>query len=162
MKQLFNTYLSLEKRVSSTLRQWSSKLLFGAYGLIFTWYGLLKILGISPVEELVERATNWFFTHEFVITLGIWEVCLGLFLFIPKLRRIGLLLLFLQFPGTFMPLFTNPEDCFTVFPFGLTLEGQYIFKNLILIAGALVMVGNLQRKKEENCRHQHQSSKISA
>ncbi|MCB1110365.1 MAG: hypothetical protein KDK64_05240 [Chlamydiia bacterium] len=145
MRHLIEKYFALEKKISHTLRRSGPKLLFGAYGIIFIWYGLLKIIGISPVEELVERATNWFFTHEFVITLGIWEVCLGIFLFIPKLRRLGLLLLFLQFPGTFMPLFTNPEDCFTVFPFGLTLEGQYIFKNLILISGGLVMVGNLHK-----------------
>lgn len=146
MTQIKEKYFTIEKKVSHTLRRWGPQLLFGAYGIIFIWYGLLKIVGISPVEELVERATNWFFTHEFVITLGIWEVCIGVFLFIPKLRRLGLLLLFLQFPGTFMPLFTNPEDCFTVFPFGLTLEGQYIFKNLILISGGLVMIGNLHQE----------------
>ncbi|MDB2628287.1 hypothetical protein N9Y09_02030 [Candidatus Actinomarina sp.] len=32
-----------------------------------------------------------------------------------------------------------PEVCFTSFPFGLTLEGQYIVKNLIIISAALVV-----------------------
>ncbi|WP_420420580.1 hypothetical protein [Simkania sp.] len=139
-------YLNAEMKLSKTLRDFSPYLLFWVYGVIYFWYGLLKIFGISPVEELVQKATQWIFAHEFVIMLGLWECLLGLFLFIPRLRRIGLLLLFLQFPGTFMPLFTNPEDCFTVFPFGLTLEGQYILKNLILICGGLVMVGALHGK----------------
>jgi len=142
-------YLKGEKALSNALRHFAPTLLCWAYGIIYIWYGLLKIFGISPVEELVKKATDWIFAHEFVIVLGIWECLLGLFLFIPRLRRIGLLLLFLQFPGTFMPLFTNPEDCFTVFPFGLTLEGQYIFKNLILICGGLVMIGSLHGKSTD-------------
>ena len=48
-------------------------------------------------------------------------------------------------PGTFLPLVLFPEVCFTNFPFGLTLEGQYIVKNLIIISAALV-VGSTVRK----------------
>lgn len=117
-------------------------------GIIYLWYGALKVFGISPVEELVIRATDWVFSHEFVMFLGVWEVLIGLFLMIKKCRRVGIFLLFTQFPGTFLPLFTNPEDCFTSFPFGLTLEGQYIFKNLILIAVGLYLISTLHDKRE--------------
>ena len=50
-------------------------------------------------------------------------------------------------PGTFLPLVLFPEICFTNFPFGLTLEGQYIIKNLIIISAALV-VGSTVRDKD--------------
>lgn len=118
-------------------------------GVIYLWYGMLKVLGISPVEELVYHATHWLGTHQFVIFLGFWEVAIGLFLIIKRFNRLGLLLLFLQFPGTFLPLFLNPEDCFTIFPFGLTLEGQYIFKNLVLISVGFVLVGSLHPRVSE-------------
>ena len=49
-------------------------------------------------------------------------------------------------PGTFLPLILLPEVCFNNFPFGLTLEGQYIVKNLIIISAALV-VGSTVRNK---------------
>ena len=49
-------------------------------------------------------------------------------------------------PGTFLPLILLPEVCFTSFPFGLTVEGQYIIKNLIIISAALV-VGSSVRDK---------------
>ena len=78
-----------------------------------------------------------------MLFLGFWEISIGLFLFIKKMNRIGLLLLFLQFPGTFLPLFLNPEDCFTIFPYGLTLEGQYIFKNLVLLSAGFILIGSL-------------------
>ena len=49
-------------------------------------------------------------------------------------------------PGTFLPLVLLPEVCFNNFPFGLTLEWQYIIKNLIIISAALV-VGSTVRNK---------------
>jgi hypothetical protein len=42
-------------------------------------------------------------------------------------------------PGTALPLLILPKVCYTVFPFGLTLEGQYIVKNLALITAAVVL-----------------------
>ena len=42
-------------------------------------------------------------------------------------------------PGTFLPLFIIPEVCFHRAPFVLTMQGQYIVKNLVLIAAAIVV-----------------------
>jgi uncharacterized membrane protein YkgB len=140
-------YLHLEKKVSFYLKNRAIALLRLSMSLIYIWYGILKITGMSPVEELVFRATHWIGTHNFVIILGFFELIIGLFLATKKFLRIGLILLFLQFPGTFLPLFLNPEDCFTLIPFGLTLEGQYIFKNLILISAALVLISSLHNKE---------------
>ncbi|MBX7066359.1 MAG: hypothetical protein K1X28_03930 [Parachlamydiales bacterium] len=123
----------------------SLHLLRYSMSIIYFWFGALKIMGISPAEELVFRATHWTGVHNFVFFLGIWEVAIGLFLFIRKLYWLGLTLLFLQFPGTFSPLFLNPEDCFTVFPYGLTIEGQYIMKNLILICAGIVLASHLRK-----------------
>jgi hypothetical protein len=53
--------------------------------------------------------------------------------------RLTLLLLFLQMPGTALPIVVSPELVFTQFPFGLTLAGQYIVKNLALITAAIVI-----------------------
>lgn len=140
-------YLETEKKLSVYLKKYSIPLLRYAMGGIYFWYGILKVIGISPVEELVYQATHWIGVHNFVVFLGVWEMGIGLCLFIKPLKRIGLFLLFIQFPGTFSPLFLNPEDCFTTIPFGLTLEGQYIFKNLILFTAGLVLIGSLHRNE---------------
>lgn len=134
---------SFTTRFSAFLKNKSISILFIAFGIDYIWFGALKIFGSSPVEELVKRATAWAFSHEFVIFLGFWEVMIGAFLILKKFRKVGLYLLFLQFPGTFLPLITNPSDCFVNFPFVLTLEGQYIFKNLILIGASLVLYAQL-------------------
>jgi len=79
--------------------------------------------------------------------LGIWEVVIGITICIKPLIRVAIFLLLIQMPGTFLPLILFPEVCFTDFPFGLTLEGQYIVKNLIIISAALV-VGSTVRKDD--------------
>lgn len=140
-------YVRYDAAVTKWCKKWGPFFLSISFAIIFIWYGALKIYGISPAEELVKKATNWIFSHEFVVFLGVWEILIGLCILFRPLRRLGIVLLFLQFPGTFMPLFTNPEDCFTIFPWGLTLEGQYIFKNLILISSALVLIGTLAPSK---------------
>ena len=65
------------------------------------------------------------------------------------LIRIALLLLLIQLPGTLLPFFLLPEVCFTHFPWGLTLEGQYIIKNLFLLSAAFVIGGKVRHQKNE-------------
>lgn len=142
-------YLETERNLSNYFKGRSVSLLRYAMGIIFFWYGALKITGDSPVDELVMQALPWVKDHIFVSLIGIWEMAIGFFLFFRRFLRYALILLFLHFPGTFFPLFTKPEACFTWIPFGLTLEGQYIFKNLILISAALVILSALQNRPRE-------------
>ena len=115
-------------------------------GLIFVWFGFLKPFGISPAQELVTNTVYWFDDKvSFVKFLGWWEVAIGITMCIKPLIRISIFLLFLQMPGTFLPLVLLPEICFTNFPFGLTLEGQYIIKNLIIISAGLVIGGTVNK-----------------
>tara|TARA_B100000965_G_scaffold256245_1_gene215924 strand:- start:1689 stop:2153 length:465 start_codon:yes stop_codon:yes gene_type:complete len=114
--------------------------------VIFIWFGLLKTFGISPAQELVANTVYWFTNKSgFVIFLGWWEVLIGLTMLYKPMVRISLFLLFFQMPGTFLPLILLPEVCFTYFPMGLTLEGQYIVKNLIIISAALTITGSIRR-----------------
>lgn len=142
-------YLDKERKLSNYFKGRSISLLRYAMGLIFFWYGALKVSGHSPVDELVMEALSWARNPDFVKLIGVWEMAIGLFLFFKRFLRYGLILLFLHFPGTFLPLFTNPESCFTWIPFGLTVEGQYILKNLILVAGGLVIFSTLHNKTHE-------------
>lgn len=122
-------------------------------GIVFIWFGALKTVGdLSPAYDLVAATVYWLTPEIIVPILGWWEIAIGVCFLIPALTRIGLLLLALQMPGTFLPLILLPEACFTVFPLGLTLEGQYIVKNLVIIGAALVIGAGLTVKRplEEN------------
>jgi uncharacterized membrane protein YkgB len=112
-------------------------------GIIFIWFGLLKVFGNSPANDLITKTVYWFNPDIFIPILGVWEALIGLCLLVPTFIRAGLFLLALQMPGTFLPLVLLPEVCFTNFPFDLTLEGQYIVKNLVLIGAGLVVGSKL-------------------
>lgn len=114
-----------------------------ALALIFIWFGALKLLDASPANDLIRRTIYWLPPDLFLPILGWWEVAIGVCLLFRPLLRIGLILLFLQMPGTFLPLIVVPEQCFEKFPFVLTIEGQYIVKNLVLIGAALVVGGTV-------------------
>jgi uncharacterized membrane protein YkgB len=109
-------------------------------GIIFFWFGALKLFpDLSPAEQLVRQTIYFVDPDLFIPVLAVWEMLIGLGLITGLFMRLTLLLLFLQMPGTALPLVLLPEVCFTIFPFGLTLEGQYIVKNLVLITAGLVL-----------------------
>lgn len=143
---LWQKYLKKEAKFCLSFQEKSITLLRYAMALIFLWYGLLKVIDLSPVETIVSHASDLINGHGFFLFLGYWEIAIGLCLFIKKLNRLGLLLLFLQFPGTFLPLFLKPDVYFTIIPFGLTLEGEFIVKNLVFIAAGLVIFAFIHEK----------------
>ncbi len=82
---------------------------------------------------------------------------IGLGLLVGIRLREVLLLLFVQMAGTLTPVFLFPEEVFTRIPYAPTLEGQYIIKNVVLIAagivvGATVRGGRVVAEPEENGR----------
>lgn len=140
----------IDQRIAGFMDKYGRLFLRISLAIIFIWFGALKFLGMSPAEELVRRTVYWFQPDIFVPVLGWWEVAIGIGLLIRPLIRVSILLLFLQMPGTMLPLILLPDVCFTQFPLGLTLEGQYIIKNLILISAALVVGGTVRRKSHSD------------
>jgi uncharacterized membrane protein YphA (DoxX/SURF4 family) len=116
-------------------------------GIIFLWFGILKFFdGLSPAEDLVRNTVYFIDPDIFIPILALWESVIGLGLITGKYIRFTLLLLFLQMPGTALPLIILPEKVWKIFPYGLTLEGQYIIKNLVLISAGLVIGATVKRR----------------
>src|SRR5262249_12355265 len=59
--------------------------------------------------------------------------------------RLTLLCVFGHMAGTLLPLLFLPKETFRGSPLALTLEGQYIVKNVVLIGAALVLGGHSSR-----------------
>ena len=131
-------------RISEGMDKYCQPLMRYSIAFIFIWFGVLKPLGMSPEEELIKRTVYWISPHLFLPILGWWEVAIGLCLLYRPLIRIALLLLLLQLPGTMLPLILLPEICFTHPPFGLSLEGQYIVKNIFLVSAAFMIGGKIR------------------
>ncbi|AWB95637.1 DoxX family protein [Agromyces badenianii] len=112
-------------------------------GLVFLVFGALKFFpGLSPVEALVSRTWN-------VLSFGIvdgyaalaltatLEVFVGVALVTGLLLRIGLLALAVTFVGVFSPLVFFAGELFAAA--GPTLTAQYILKDVVLVAAAMVI-----------------------
>jgi uncharacterized membrane protein YkgB len=116
-----------------------------ALGVVFLWFGAIKFVpGWSPAADLaartIEQITFGIVTPEIGLPLlAAWESLIGIGLLLGRFLRLTLLLLFVQMPGTMLPLILFPSETFTAFPHAPTMEGQYIIKNLVLIAAAIVI-----------------------
>ena len=121
--------------------------------IIFFWFGLLKVLDVSPATELIIDTVFWmpFLKPEtWTIIIGYWEMAIGLCFLNKKTTLIAVVLMFLQMTGTFMPLVILPEITFqNSNPMLPTLEGQYIIKNIIIITAALI-IGRSYLKPNQN------------
>jgi uncharacterized membrane protein YphA (DoxX/SURF4 family) len=139
------TFQATDKRITAWLARYSIPLLRIGLGVIFLWFGALKFFpGMSPAQDLATRTIE-------VLTLGLmpaslsifvlaaWECLIGLGLIIGRGMRVVLLLLFAQMAGTVLPIFFFPQEVFLHIPYAPTLEGQYIIKNLVLVAAGLVL-----------------------
>jgi uncharacterized membrane protein YphA (DoxX/SURF4 family) len=136
-------------RVDRAITTWMARhgllILRIGLGIVFFWFGALKLEpGLSPAEDLVRETTYFVDPDWFLPVLALWEMAIGLGLIAGKFMRVTLLLLFLQMPGTALPLVIKPDAVWTTFPYGLTLEGQYIVKNLVLIGAGLVLGGTVR------------------
>lgn len=136
-------------RVDRAITHWMARhgllILRVGLGIIFFWFGALKLVpGLSPAEELVYNTTYFVDPDWFYPVLALWEMAIGVGLIFGIFMRLTLLLLFLQMPGTALPLVVLPEAVWTAFPYGLTLEGQYIIKNLALIGAGIVLGGTVR------------------
>lgn len=136
---------SVDRKITTWMADNGLTILRVGLGIVFFWFGALKLFpGLSPAENLVRNTVPFIDPDFFQVTLAIWEMLIGLGLFFGRYMRVTLLLLFAQMAGTALPLFVLPDAVWTVFPFGLTLEGQYIIKNMVLIGAAVVLGGTVR------------------
>lgn len=145
MPTLIPRFDRIDARISGWMARHGIRILRVSLGLIFLWFGALKFFpGLSPAEGLAERTIATLTggvvpAHVALLVLAVWETAIGLGLIAGRFLRTVLLLLFVQMVGTTTPVLLFPGQVFVSFPFALTMEGQYIVKNLVLVSAGLVI-----------------------
>lgn len=112
-----------------------------ALGVVYLWFGLLKIIDHSPAKDFIHTVYPFVPIQEFLLVLGIWEVAIGVGLLLKKCLRLTLGLLWLQMAGVFFAIIIAPSQIFVGSPFFLTMEGEFIVKNIVFIGASLVIGG---------------------
>jgi uncharacterized membrane protein YkgB len=124
------------------LHQWSIPALRVTLGLIFFWFGALKLLGASPILTILKQTYPFVPLMPFTIVLGVWEVLIGCGLMTKRALRCALVLLCFHLAGTFISLLFAPLLFFRHgSPLWLTVEGEFVAKNMVLMAAGLVIGG---------------------
>jgi hypothetical protein len=117
---------------------------FFSLAIVYGWFGILKVFGLSPASALVlallDKTMPWFPPHLFMPMFGAFEVLIALLFCFPVAIRWAIGLMGLHMVMVFLPLILLPGMTWSV-PFVPTLEGQYILKNVVLLALALGIVG---------------------
>ncbi len=117
---------------------------FGRFALfiIYFWFGILKVLGKSPASAMVlslEKITVPFIDPStFMILFGLFECLIGILFLFPRFRKLSISLFTLHMVSTVLPLFVLPHMAWSGYLIP-TLEGQYIIKNIALIAIVLTL-----------------------
>ncbi len=70
-----------------------------------------------------------------------------------KLVRIAFALIVIRLPFILLAFILMPDVCYVHFPFALTLEGQYLIKDLTLFAATIAIAGMLDKPSSSEVRH---------
>ena len=130
----------------------TTNLLKWTIGLVYLWFGALKFFsGLSPAEVLAKDTIHILTfglipDNVSIILLAIWEVAVGLMLLSGFFVRIAVKAAIVHIIFTFTPLLFFPELSFTHAPYGFTIIGQYIVKNLVFA----VAMGIILKEEQQN------------
>jgi putative oxidoreductase len=137
--------MTVRTRIMTWLSDHSIVALRVSLGLVFLAFGALKFVpGASPAQELAIRTVD-------TLTLGVVsgqaallltavaETFIGLTLVTGRMIRAGLAVLAASMVGILSPLVLFFGD---LVPGAPTLEAQYVFKDIVLVAAGLVVAGH--------------------
>jgi uncharacterized membrane protein YkgB len=121
--------------------------------VVFFWFGILKVFDLSPanplVAELLEKTLPFMTFETFIVLFGLYEMVIGVAFLIPRLERLAITLLIPHMITTILPLFLLPAVAWQSV-FVPTLEGQYIIKNILIIALAFVIGAHLKPMRRQS------------
>lgn len=111
--------------------------------VVYFWFGILKVVGTSPasplVASLLEHTLPFIKFPTFLVLFGLLEMAIGILFLIPRLEWLALALFIPHMITTCGPLVLLPPVTWQSF-LTPTLAGQYIIKNVVLVALALSIV----------------------
>lgn len=110
-----------------------------ALAVVYVWFGVLKLIGASPVADLVAGMLPFLPANVAVIGMGVVEVVLGLALAIGLLVPWVSAVMIGHLLGTFLVFIVQPATAYVGTPLTPTFEGEFIAKNLVLITGLIVV-----------------------
>lgn len=104
--------------------------------MVYVWFGFLKLFGLSPVDSLIQRFYAPMVSIPLYCVLTAFEVLVGILFVFGWKKKIMALLIMGHLLGTMCILITAPEIAYEPFAPILSMEGEFVAKNLVLLATA--------------------------
>jgi len=146
-KSTSRSLLHWDEKIITIFKQTYIPLARIALFVVFFWFGIIKLAGFSPATPLAAAltaqtiGTEWF--DIAFKALAFIECLIGLLFLVPKAVRIVVPLLFVHMVIVCAPLVLLPELTWQT-AFVPTLEGQYIIKNIVIVALAFGVAAHTQ------------------
>lgn len=136
-----------EQAVLDVLARYGILALRLSLAFVYVAFGALKIVGLSPVADLVASMVPFLPAETAVIAMGVFEVVVGALLavgvFVPWVAAAQVVHLL----GTFLVFLVHPALTYSDGnPLALTVVGEFIAKNVVLIAGLFVVAAFSRRR----------------
>ncbi|MDP8908386.1 MAG: DoxX family protein [Chloroflexota bacterium] len=148
---LTDTFETVEEKLHGVLVRHSITALRVSVGVVFVGFGLLKFFpGVSPAEDLSITTID-------LLTFGVvpWrvgiiliaglEVFIGVCLLASRWMRVAVWFLAIEFVGILAPLVLLSGRLFSGPGGAPTLEGQYVLKDIILVAAGMTIAAGTFR-----------------
>lgn len=114
-------------------------------GIVFVWFGALKVAGVSAVGGLVAATVPFVDSAWFVPALGVVEILTGVAFATGRFLRVVLPVFAAHMAGTFLVLIVLPDVAFQGGnPLVLTAVGEFVVKNLVLLSAGLVVAAGVK------------------
>jgi uncharacterized membrane protein YkgB len=146
---------TLDLAIIGYLRRWFLPAARLAIFLVYFWFGILKLFNLSPAgplaTALVAKTVGASHFHTLFILLALYECLIGVLFLFPKATRVVIPLLLIHMIIVCSPLLLVPDLAWSR-AFVPTLEGQYIIKNLAIIALAIGVAAQTRPLAKANKR----------
>lgn len=151
MHRMTDAFTDIENMLHSMLVRHSVTALRVAVGLVFLGFGVLKFFpGVSPAQGLA-KTTVELLTFGLVaggvglVVIALLECFIGICLLANRWMRLAVWLLAGQLVGVLAPIVLLTDRLFAGPHHAPTLEGQYVLKDIILVAAGMVIVAGTFR-----------------
>lgn len=140
-----STVARFDLKFISLLKRYQLLIARTAIFLVYFWFGIIKLLGLSPAtplaESLVSKTVGAQHFDTLFIVLAVFECVIGILFLFPKATRIVFPMLLAHLAIVSSPLVLLPGEIWVGFLVP-TLEGQYIIKNILVVALAVAIAAN--------------------
>lgn len=121
--------------------------------IVFFLFGFLKLIGASPANQLAlgfaEHMGAGAVAHEMYYALAVVECAIGLLFLLPRYTVLATVIMLVHMALVSAPIVLYPQAVWSSW-FVPNLEGQYIIKNIALVALAIGIVGHQPKSTRKN------------